>query len=105
MRLIDAEELFEKLKDLYEYAGWDEREVHFSLRDLESNISLTSTIEADMGLVLCSECKYNPNNPRVYADDDVVGTYTFCEYLISKNGFCSCGRRPNDYGTPEDFFK
>lgn len=38
MRLIDADELIERAKELYKEMEWGEREVHFSLLDLEANV-------------------------------------------------------------------
>ena len=38
MRMINAEELIEHLENIYKRAGWDETEVHFSLRDMKANI-------------------------------------------------------------------
>ena len=38
MRMINAEELIEHLENVYKRAGWDEAEVHFSLRDMKANI-------------------------------------------------------------------
>lgn len=43
-RLIDADKFLQDMADLYRQAGWDEREVHFSLADLRSNISMEDTI-------------------------------------------------------------
>ena len=43
-RLIDSDKFLQEMADLYRQAGWDEREVHFSLADLRSNIGMEDTI-------------------------------------------------------------
>ena len=44
MRPIDSDKFLQDMADLYRQAGWDEREVHFSLADLRSNIGTEDTI-------------------------------------------------------------
>lgn len=44
MRPIDSDKFLQDMADLYRQAGWDEREVHFSLADLRSNIGMEDTI-------------------------------------------------------------
>lgn len=44
MRLIDADEFIEALEDLYRHAGWDRREIHFSLADTICNLDMMPTI-------------------------------------------------------------
>lgn len=44
MRRIDADDFIRGLKDLYQRAGWDRREVHFSLDDIISNLDNMPTI-------------------------------------------------------------
>lgn len=44
MRSIDADDFISQMKDLYHRAGWDEREVHFSLQDLICNIDNMKTV-------------------------------------------------------------
>lgn len=44
MRRIDADDFISQMKDLYHRAGWDEREVHFSLQDLICNIDNMKTV-------------------------------------------------------------
>lgn len=46
-RLIDAERLKADLRGLYEFAGWGEREVHFSLADMDCNIDMEDSVEAE----------------------------------------------------------
>lgn len=55
MKLIDSDKFLQHMAELYQQAGWDEREVHFSLADLRSNIGMEDVIliprrEADMVL-------------------------------------------------------
>ena len=47
MRLIDADEFIEALEDLYQQAGWDRREVHFSLADTICNLDMMPTVDAE----------------------------------------------------------
>ena len=44
MRPIDSDKFLQDMADLYRQAGWDEREVHFSLADLRSNIGMEDTL-------------------------------------------------------------
>ena len=46
-RMIDAERLKADLRGLYELAGWGEREVHFSLADMDCNIDMEDSVEAE----------------------------------------------------------
>ena len=46
MRIIDADEFISKLEELYQYAGWDKRDVHFSLADTICNLDMIPTVEA-----------------------------------------------------------
>ena len=63
-RLIDSDKFLQDMADLYRQAGWDEREVHFSLADLRSNIGMEDTIliprrEADtVQVIRCKDCKW-----------------------------------------------
>lgn len=45
MRLIDADKLKADLEKLYLMAGWDDSEIHFSLRDIKSNIDGEKSVE------------------------------------------------------------
>ncbi|MBE6111267.1 MAG: hypothetical protein E7194_12780 [Erysipelotrichaceae bacterium] len=46
MRAIDGDDFLKQSTELYEFAGWDEREVHFSLADLRCNLEMMPTVEA-----------------------------------------------------------
>lgn len=46
MRLIDADKFYQELSELYNSAGWDEHEVHFSLTDTYWNLRGAQSIEA-----------------------------------------------------------
>ena len=46
MRTIDADDFLKQSTELYEHAGWDEREVHFSLADLRCNLEMMPTVKA-----------------------------------------------------------
>ena len=45
-RLINADALKAALQGLYQVAGWEKRDIHFSLSDMECNIDYMPTIEA-----------------------------------------------------------
>ena len=45
-RLISADALKAALQGLYQVAGWEKRDIHFSLSDMECNIDYMPTIEA-----------------------------------------------------------
>ena len=45
-RLINADALKAALQELYQVAGWEKRDIHFSLSDMECNIDYMPTIEA-----------------------------------------------------------
>lgn len=47
MRPIDSDDFLKQSTELYEHAGWDEREVHFSLADLRCNLEMMPTVEAE----------------------------------------------------------
>ena len=44
MRLIDADNFIEQMRALYAQEGWKDRDIHFSLADLECNIEMMPTI-------------------------------------------------------------
>ena len=52
-----------------------------------------NTPSAQPEIVRCKNCKYNPDNPRPFYDDDPVETYAWCktEYF-DEQGFCSRGK-------------
>ena len=102
MRLIDSDKFLQDMADLYRQAGWDEREVHFSLADLRSNIGMEDTIlipqrEPDtVPVIRCKDCKYFED----YGEDgccirhlsDTLG------YAITAQaeGFCSWAERKEE---------
>lgn len=45
-RFISADALKAALQGLYQVAGWEKRDIHFSLSDMECNIDYMPTIEA-----------------------------------------------------------
>lgn len=45
-KLISADALKAALQGLYQVAGWEKRDIHFSLSDMECNIDFMPTIEA-----------------------------------------------------------
>lgn len=46
MRTIDSDDFLKQSTELYKDAGWDEREVHFSLADLRCNLKMMPIVEA-----------------------------------------------------------
>lgn len=46
MRTIDSDDFLKQSTELYEHAGWDEREKHFSLADLRCNLKMMPTVDA-----------------------------------------------------------
>lgn len=44
-RAIDAEMLVAELSALYASQGWDKRDAHFSLADMECNVAMIPTLE------------------------------------------------------------
>ena len=93
MRSIDADKFLQDMADLYRQAGWDEREVHFSLADLRSNIGMEDTIlipqrEPDaVPVIRCKDCKH-------WACDD---SESYCDELgifnTDINSYCSYAKR------------
>ncbi len=73
MRLIDSDEFIKELSQLYAYAGWDERDIHFSLSDIACNLELMPVFNVvldfqaetpkhghwgeEMGGYICSVCE------------------------------------------------
>lgn len=47
MRLVDADAFKAEGRELYKQAGWDLRDVHYSQMDVECNIDMMPTIEAE----------------------------------------------------------
>lgn len=47
MRLVDADTFKAEGRELYRDAGWDLRDVHYSQMDVECNIDMMPTIEAE----------------------------------------------------------
>lgn len=73
MRSIDADDFISQMKDLYHRAGWDEREVHFSLQDLICNIDNMKTVgekSEEMRLIDANRLKLNfiANTPVAFQD-------------------------------------
>lgn len=45
MRYIDTSEFIKEMRELYRMAGWDSRDIHFSLADVECNIDMMPTAD------------------------------------------------------------
>lgn len=104
MRLIDSDKFLQDMAELYRQAGWDEREVHFSLADLRSNIGMEDTIlipqrEADVVPVIrCRDCKYAK---KIYFKNlpcFKLWEYS-CQYFnqsVIGDGYCYLAERKTD---------
>lgn len=80
MRTIDSDDFLKQSTELYEHAGWDEREVHFSLADLRCNLEMMPTVEA--------EPKWIPVSDRLPEDsDDYLVTIYFGGYGIHETDY------------------
>jgi DNA-directed RNA polymerase subunit RPC12/RpoP len=44
-RIIDAEQFYKELAELYQDIGWDERDNHISLADIKCNLELMPTVD------------------------------------------------------------
>lgn len=66
MSLINAEAFLDGMRDLYAKAGWDPKEVHFSLNDLIANIE---------------------GEPKVDAIDPSEENFGFAAYIIDKGEY------------------
>lgn len=109
MRLIDADALLDDAMDRYckecdKRKGIKNGEYRIiydigeapcracEVDDMKAELEDAPTIDAQE-IVRCKNCKYNPDNPRPFYDDDPVETYAWCktEYF-GEQGFCSCGK-------------
>lgn len=87
MRMIDGEALYKRLQAWYIERGLNDREVHFSLRDMEMNINGAPTLAA----ACCEDCAYSRAKKS--------GVFLHCEYWNRScfdDDFCSRGRRKKE---------
>ena len=52
-----------------------------------------------INLVQCENCKYNPDKPHKYYDDDLIYSYAWCPKFIEDlngKGFCPYGKEMDD---------
>lgn len=49
-KIIDADSFLKSMENLYTLAGWDEREVHFSLADLRCNLDYEEVVLSEWEL-------------------------------------------------------
>lgn len=50
-------------------------------------------------IVQCENCKYNPDKPHKYYDDDLIYSYSWCPKFIEDlngKGFCPYGKEMED---------
>ena len=94
MRLIDADEFIQHLGELYHTAGWDDREAHFSLSDIRSNIDYESKIRLEVP-TRCGTCRYW----RPIADSDgETGECMITRWYVRlprPDDYCSRAERKN----------
>lgn len=91
-RLIDADAFIEEMKELYKQAGWGDRDIHFSLADVISNIEMMPTYF----IIQCKDCKKWPYHPAPYADNEpTIHTYAQCIHAESTD-FCFMAERKEE---------
>ena len=97
MRLIDSDKFLQDMAELYRQAGWDEREVHFSLADLRSNIGMEYTIlipqrEPDtVPVIRCKDCKYYR-----WEIDMCDEPYSTAHNVVHEDDYCSRAERKEE---------
>ena len=97
MRPIDSDKFLQDMADLYRQAGWDEREVHFSLADLRFNISMEDIIpiprrEPDVVPVIrCKDCKYYR-----WEIDMCDEPYSTAHNVVHEDDYCSRAERKEE---------
>lgn len=100
MRLIDGEALYKSLADLYKERGFNDREIHFSLKDMEMNINGAPAVDVVLNftgvdVVRCKDCKYCSVDMRADGNaPDYVCIEMDCG--VEADGFCSWGERRED---------
>lgn len=90
-KYINSDDFLIQMQMLYKAAGWEKRDVHFSLADLECNIAMMPSILIP-GAFNCQYCKwYHEKEDDSELDDhycDTWGTTTgmddFCSYWRKK---------------------
>ena len=82
----DKDKFLADMRGLYARAGWDPREVHFSLLDLESNL-----IGEDFEITFCKDCKHWKNPASCFGGRVVFGNCEVFGKPISAGHFCSIG--------------
>lgn len=104
MRLINSDKFLQDMADLYRQAGWDEREVHFSMADLRSNIGMEDTVlipqrEPDtVQVIRCKDCKFS--KAYYHGSESNLGMFTYlCTqglYGTNADDFCSKAERKEE---------
>ena len=100
MRTIDSDDFLKQSTELYEHAGWDEREVHFSLADLRCNLEMMPTVKAEPEhghwvingeWCTCSECKQSLHYERSKGKSNLINA------LSMAVKFCpNCGAKMDE---------
>lgn len=91
-RTIDGDDFLKQSTELYEHAGWDEREVHFSLADIRCNLEMMPTVEAEpirhgkwiYGENLDGFDGYRCSHCMTHFAVDDVSDYHYCPYCGAK---------------------
>ena len=96
MKLINSDKFLQDMADLYRQAGWDEREVHFSLADLRSNIGMEDTIL--IPVIRCKDCKFS--KAYYHGSESNLGMFTYlCTqglYGMNADDYCSRAERKEE---------
>lgn len=87
MKVVNKDKFLADMRGLYARAGWDPREVHFSLLDLESNL-----IGNVSEITFCRNCQYWKNARTCFGGRVVVGDCSMIEKVIGSKHFCSMGK-------------
>lgn len=101
MRLIDADEFIKELSQLYAYAGWDKRDIHFSLSDVACNLEMMPVFN----VVLDFQAETPKHGHWIEIDRGLLWQCSECEhYSISGGDYCEwCGAKmdENEWEEPE----
>lgn len=98
MRLIDADEFINELSQLYAYAGWDKRDIHFSLSDVACNLEMMPVFN----VVLDFQAETPKHGHWEVVDETEPRRYgcSVCKRLSwTEDNYCSyCGSKMDEVG-------
>ena len=87
-RLIYADSLIAEMHNIILEDGEDRRTFY-------EVIERQPTVDA-VEVVRCMDCKYNIDNPREFADNDIIAFFDWCATFRTRYGdgaYCSFGKR------------